>query len=113
MKYFIAIVVISVVSFWDIAGAQDRYSQRRQFDYMGQQEQESHFNRHYPRKIYTQPYEQNAYGLGVHKDATGQAFQWRDKRGRVDDIGGVQRDTFGQHRNMFGEEVEPSRYGDD
>lgn len=58
-------------------------------------------------------YQEDAYGLGVHSDAYGQAFQWRTEDGRVVDPGtSVTPDVYGPGLGMdqYGRPVRATRY---
>lgn len=108
------LIVLILFVFFAIGNAAARdYYHDGDSDMLGGRKMENYHNRQYPRESQImEPYRENGYGLGVHQDRSGEAFQFRDDRGRVNDLGDVRQDSVGDYRNQFGERVKPYRYGD-
>ena len=88
--------------------AQDRFNIKQQ----GNQQQG--FGHSWDNKnIYMQPYKQNAYGPGVHSDATGKPFEWKTQDGQTSHSNKVKPDGYGLGVGMdeYGRPVKPSPWG--
>lgn len=62
---------------------------------------------------FMRPYKNNAYGPGIHSDATGKPFQWRTRNGRKVIFDRVKPDAYGLGVGMdqYGGAVKPSPWG--
>jgi hypothetical protein len=65
------------------------------------------------KNIYMQPYKHNAYGLGIHSDATGKPFEWKTQNGQTSHSNKVKPDAYGPGVGMdeYGRPVKPSPWG--
>jgi len=61
---------------------------------------------------YTKPYNRDAYGHGVHSDATGKPFEWKTENGEVGRTK-VRTNAYGLGVGMdeSGRPVKPGRWG--
>ena len=102
MKQLLIVVVI-LMFLTGGALAQDRFN-------TNQRNQQQGFNRSWDNKnIYMQPYEDNAYGLGVHSDTTGKPFEWKTQDGQTS-RSKIKPDAYGLGVGMdeCGRPVKPS-----
>ncbi len=62
---------------------------------------------------YMQPYKHNAYGPGVHSDATGRPFEWKTQTGQTSHSNKVKPNGYGLGVGMdeYGRPVKPSPWG--
>ena len=97
------IVVIILMFLTGSTLAQDRFN-------TNQRNQQQGFGHSWDNKnIYMQPYKHNAYGLGVHSDATGKPFEWKTQDGQKS-RSKVKPDAYGLGVGMdeYGRPVKPS-----
>lgn len=63
---------------------------------------------------YSKPYQHDAYGPGVHSDATGKPFEWETENGESSQSNKVKPDGYGLGVGMdeYGRPVKPSPWGE-
>ena len=79
-----------------------------------QRDQQQGFGNSWDNKnTYMQPYKPDAYGPGVHSDATGKPFEWKTQDVQTSHSNKVKADAYGIGVGMdeYGRPVKPSPWG--
>lgn len=89
-------------------------AQDRKHSDTSRRDQQQGFDNSWDNKnTYMKPYNPDAYGPGVHSDATGKPFEWKTQDGQTSHSKKVKPDGYGLGvgRDEYGRPVKPSEDG--
>lgn len=108
MKQGLTLAIMFMVFTGCVLAQNHRRSDTRQHD-----QQQGFGNSWDNKNTYMQPYKPDAYGPGIHSDATGKPFQWKTQDGQTSHSSKVKPNAYGPGVGMdeYGRPVKPSPWG--